>query len=251
MLKGGETLFLSQLPPEKRPPLKPNPLIKTALLYEDSDLLAVNKPSEIPCYPLKETETETVANGIVAQFPEQSKLDPHSWEAGLVQRLDNATSGVLLFARSTRIKQIMMQLNREGKIIKEYQAWVRGKVSQGGMVRKPIAHHPKSQKKMILPRDAKEAEKLKARPALTQYEVLKSGEDYSLLRVLIEKGSRHQIRLHLASLGHPVVGDPLYGEKISSKHPQLLLHAYQVHLRHPLTKKKLTITAPLPEGFKP
>ncbi len=249
-LHGGETLLLARIPPEKKLPPQPNPEIKLKVLYEDPFLIAVDKPAGLPCYPLHEKETQTVVNGILARYPEQSEIDPESWEAGLLHRLDNETSGVLLFARSGEANEKFGALNREGKILKEYRAWVEGPVTENGLIRKPIAHHPKNKKKMVIPKDEKEIKKLKARPALTQFEVIKSGKKFSLLRVGIAKGSRHQIRIHLASLGHPVAGDTLYGGKILSD-PRYLLHHYQVQLKHPFTGKVLTINAPLPKKFHP
>jgi len=252
LLKGGEILTLRDLPPEIPQTPQANPLIKLDILHQDPDYLAVDKPTGIPCHPLKREETQTMVNGLLAQFPEQAEVEPGSREAGLLQRLDNATSGVLLFARNLEAKSRYFQLNREGKILKEYQAWVQGRVSQGGVVATPIAHHPKNKKKMTLPRDENEVKKLKARPARTQFEVLQSGESYSLLRIGIARGCRHQIRLHLASLGHPVVGDELYG-KASSATPtgRLLLHAHCINFRHPFTGKLLTLASPLPSDFQP
>jgi 23S rRNA-/tRNA-specific pseudouridylate synthase len=128
---------------------------------------------------------------------------------------------------------------------------VEGVVTEPGAIRTPIAHHPKNKRKMILPQDEAEAKKFKARPALTEYEVVKTTERHSLLRVILTKGNRHQIRIHLASLGHPVVGDALYGKKTDGPERNYLLHAHRVHFRHPFTQQKLTLTAPVPGDFAP
>lgn len=255
VLRGGEKLFLNPKPFVAVSASSPNPKMKLKVLYEDPFLLAIDKPGGIPSAPLRAVEKNTVVNGILAQFPGQAEVDPSSREAGLLNRLDNGTSGILLFARSREAKRRFASMNREGKFTKVYQAWVQGRVEKNGVVRTPIAHHPKNKKKMILPQGEKEAKKLKARPAWTTYEVLKLGKNFSLLRLTLSKGSRHQIRIHLASLGHPVVGDSLYGGpglgNAFSKSPRerFLLHASQVYFRHPFLKKGILISAPLPPDF--
>ena len=251
LLRGGEILFLEQDPPKHPATLTPNPKIILPILFEDEFLFAVDKPAGIPCLPLNSDETGTVMNGVLARFPDQAVVDPNTWEGGLIHRLDNQTSGVLLFAKTSEMKQRLSRLNQEGKITKEYLAWVEGVVTQDGVIDLPIAHHPKNPRKMVVSPDEKEAKKFKARPALTQFEVLKNTPTHSLLRVGIHRGARHQIRVHLASRGHPVVGDALYGPELDPKRTRHLLHASEIFFHHPFGGKKVKIQAPAPQDFHP
>jgi 23S rRNA pseudouridine1911/1915/1917 synthase len=251
LLKGGEKLFLREIPPSELPSLSPNPQVVLPILFEDNFLFAVDKPVGLPCLPLSANERETIVHGVLARFPDQAKVDQDTWECGLIHRLDNETSGVLLFAKNPDMKQSLFQLNQEGKITKEYLAWVEGVVPQGGVIDLPIAHHPKNPRKMVVALSEKEAKKFKARPALTQYEVLKKTPTHTLLRVGIHRGARHQIRVHLASRGHPVVGDALYGSGPDSTRRRHLLHASEIFFHHPMGGKGIRIQAPPPPDFHP
>jgi 23S rRNA pseudouridine1911/1915/1917 synthase len=258
MLKGGEVLLLREIPATDLPPLKPNPALQILILFEDEFLFAVDKPAGLPCLPagkagqpLKESERDTVVQGVLGRFPNQAEVDPGAWEAGLIHRLDNETSGVLLFAKNAETKRRLSALNREGKINKEYLAWVEGVVEQDGVIDRPIAHHPKNPRKMWVATTEPEAKKLKARPALTQFQVLKKTPSHSLLRVGIHRGARHQIRVHLASRGHPVVGDSLYGSGRPSALKRHLLHASEIFFHHPYDGKKIVIRSPAPKDFHP
>ncbi len=247
-LFGGERLSISSPPEEKKFPLVPNPKLALKILYQDDFLLAVDKPAGLPCHPLKAGETATVVHGVVALDPQQLKLFPDSREVGLLHRLDNETSGVLLFARTPETKTKLMAIQRQGGLRKTYLAWVSGKLENEGKIQTPVAHHPKNAKKMQVCADEKTAKKLKARDALTYYTPIKSSLHSSLVQVEIYQGARHQIRVHLASLGHPLLGDTLYGGPPSHR---LLLHASQIDLRHPFTGKPLSLRAPSPHDFNP
>lgn len=249
VVRGGETLRFAQWPTAQRAPLQPNTEIKLPILYEDDFLLAVDKPAGLPCLPLKSDETETVINALLAQRPEQALIDPDNWEAGLIHRLDNDTTGVLLFAKTPEAKLALKHLNQTGKIEKTYQCWVHGLLQGSGKIDIPIAHHPKNKKKMMVVTEESKVEKLKARPAQTQYKAFKTKGDFTLLEVKISKGARHQIRIHLASLGHPIVGDRLYYPDDKTKPPHHLLHAYELKLIHPGTGEALVLRAMLPDNF--
>lgn len=251
VLKGGEVLWLKEEPSSVLPALSPNPNLDLPILFEDEFLFAVNKPAGLPCLPLEAGEQDTVVQGVLARFPDQAKVDPENWEGGLIHRLDNETSGALLFAKTSEVKKRLSQLNQEGKISKEYLAWVDGVVEQDGVIDLPIAHHPKNPRKMVVALTEKEAKKFKARPALTQFQVLKKTPSHSLLRVGIHRGARHQIRIHLASKGHPVVGDSLYGPEQGENLHRHLLHASEIFFHHPFGGKKIKILAPAPGDFHP
>lgn len=251
LLRGGENLFLKAIPPEKPIPLKPNPDIHLNCLYEDDHLFAIDKPAGLPCLPLGEGDRETVMNGILAKFPEQAGLDPAGWEGGMIHRLDNETSGLLLFAKTPEAKRRLSKLNHDGKIQKEYLAWVSGNPPERGVILKPIAHHPKNPRRMVVAEEPGEAKRLKARTARTQFEVLKRTPRHCLLRIGIHRGARHQIRVHLAWLGFPVVGDSLYGTDRPKGMNRHLLHASRVFFSHPVHGRKMEINSPAPQDFHP
>ncbi len=247
-LLGGEILSVASPPDEKHFILAPNLQRSLNILYQDDYLLAVDKPAGLPCHPLKAEESDTAVHAVAALDPQQLENFPDSREIGLLHRLDNETSGVLLFARTPETKTKLMAIQRQGGLRKTYLAWVAGRLEHGGKIQIPLAHHPKNKKKMRACVDEKEARKLKARDALTYYTPLKSSLHHSLVQVEIYQGARHQIRVHLASLGHPLLGDPLYGGPPSHR---LLLHASQIDLRHPHTGKLLNIHAAPPQDFRP
>src|SRR5262249_32266805 len=248
LLRGGEPISLAEPVPEKSFAVRPNPSLELDILYLDDFLFAVNKVAGLPCHPLKPQERRTVANAVVAHFPEQAKLEPKR-EAGLVHRLDNETSGVLLFARSPQALERLRALSQGAKLKKSYLAWVHGCLRGQGKIDQPIGHHPKNSKKMCVASNLAAAKRLRARPARTEYESLDAGTEASLLRVVIRSGARHQIRVHLAALGHPIFGDRLYGS--GDGLPRQLLHAWQLEFRHPWTQRSLQICAPPPENFTP
>jgi Pseudouridylate synthases, 23S RNA-specific len=228
-----------------------NPKLIPKILFKDAWLIAVDKPAGLPCHPLRTGETGTVANAMVAKFPELLGLGAAAFESGLLHRLDNETSGVLLFARSPEAWRKFSALNRGGKIDKYYLAWVADEIRERGKILVPIAHHPKRKRRMLAVDNEADARRLKARPARSEFERVKSHGIHSLVRVKIHKGNRHQIRVHMAWQGHPILGDKVYGGKVADAAPRQLLHAERVEFTHPFTGKKTIISAPLPEDMRP
>lgn len=218
--------------------LIPNPKIKLKIIHEEETFLVIDKPPFLPVYPLKPSETETVANGLVAAYPSQVKIGS-PLEAGFVHRLDNDTSGLLVAARTRDMYQKLRALWNTDAVTKEYTALVLGKTPAQGKITSPIAHHPSKKKKMTV--------SPMGRPAETQFKKIKTviigGKTCSLLTVKIKTGVRHQIRVHLASQGFPILGDKLYGEKLSPLSRQFL------HLSRILFLKK-TFVSPLPDDLK-
>lgn len=248
LLLGGESLEFSETPPMADAEIATNPDIPLNILYEDAHLLAVDKPAGLPCHPLRHDESKTLAQAVLARFPGQRLLRP-AREAGLVYRLDNDTSGVVLFARTPESLTELRQLSRSGGMSKIYLAVVEGILSQDGEIRYPIAHHPKNRKKMLAITQELEARGIPARPAETLFEPLKEVEGKTLLRVEIKVGQRHQIRAHLAALGHPIVGDVLYG---AAERPDLgrhLLHAAEIRFQHPVLGTPVVLASPTPQEF--
>ena len=244
VVHGGEEIWLSEVP-QSDPPMLANPELPLEILHEDDALFAVDKPAGIPSHPLKAKENGTLVNAVLARYPRQAQLRP-SREAGLVHRLDNETSGVLLFAKSAEALAALRSMSQAGKMRKVYLARVAGFLKGQGKIDFPIGHDPKSPKKMRATPWPDEAQACKARPALTRYRSLESSGESSLLEIEIAVGARHQIRVHLAALGHPLLGDSLYGGPKASR---IGLHALELNFEHPFSRDKITIVAPLPKDF--
>ena len=229
-------------------------LVKT--LHEDTSILVLDKPAGMPSVSLKEGEEGTIAAWILKKFPGQDQIGKNgALEAGLVHRLDNDTSGVIVAARTKAAYENLRAQFDEGCVWKEYTALVLGTPPPNGAIDSPIAHHPRKKKKMVVCASKAEAEKLKARPAHTEYEVIRQIKDYSLLKVTIATGVRHQIRAHLASIGFPIAGDRLYQNpkmraKDSSNLTRHFLHAHKLQFRHPESGCVVEFSSDLPEDLK-
>lgn len=238
-LKGGEVVEVSI--PEVKPSSLNAESIPLSILFEDDFLLAVNKPAGLVVHPAAGNWSGTLVNALLYHFETLSNIDPV--RPGIVHRLDKDTSGILLVAKQDKAHLELSRQLKEREIDKFYQALVHGKVAhQSGVIDKPVGRHPKNRKKMTVLAGGREA--------LTRYEVLERFKDYTLLVCKIETGRTHQIRVHLSSLGHPVVGDEVYGKKEKDLFAKRqLLHAWKLRLKHPVTGKLMTFEAPLPEDF--
>jgi len=196
---------------QRRPKaILPNSELPLEVLYEDGALVVVNKPGAIPCHPLKPEELATVMNAVVARYPETAIIGDKPLEGGLVHRLDNGTSGALIVARTAQAHQALRRALRRGDVARKYEALVAGKMAASLDLNEPIGHHRRSAKRMAIAGGAA-GPRLKGRPAATHVEPLRAIGAFTLVRVEPRTGSRHQIRVHLANAGHPIVGDALYG----------------------------------------
>lgn len=203
----------------------PSPWLPLSLLQESEEWLAVEKPAGLPCHPLHPWDRESVVQALLAQKPELRGIGSLR-ESGLLHRLDNETSGVLLFAKTQESWKHLRELWTQRRWEKCYWAWVEGSFSSGQTLTTPIQHHPKSKKRMqIVPDNARSH---RGQEAISHIEILEQRAEQTLVQVQIETGVRHQIRVHLASLGHPIVGDELYGAKQNAS--RMLLHASSLRL---------------------
>ena len=203
--------------------IRPNPALDIPVLYGDPILLIVNKPALLPCHPLRPDEIDTVMNGVAAKYPETALCGDKPLEGGLIHRLDNGTSGALMIARTaTAVNQLRADL-RQGKIVREYRAVVSGDIAEPVEINSAIAHHPHNRRKMV----TNQAGRSRARPAFTTVAPLGRYGDFTLVAVRPRTGCRHQIRVHLASIGHPLAGDAMYGGIASA---QLLPGRVWLHL---------------------
>jgi len=228
-------------------------------LLNDDAVFVIDKPAGMPAVSLLSDEKGTLASLILAENPAQADVGENPLEAGLVNRIDNDTSGIVVGARTKDAYEKLRKQFTEGDVIKEYEALVIGRVEKDGKIKTQIAHHPGKKNRMIACESKDVAIKNKARPAVTEYFIKerfkKAENEYTLLRVLISTGVRHQIRVHLASLGHPLSGDSLYRNLRKKAADGILknrhfLHASRIVFFHPVTLHKIDVSCPLSKELK-
>jgi len=231
------------------PTLQPDPQLAVPVLYEDAAVVVLDKPPGMPSHALRAAERGTVANFLLARYPELARVGKSHLEPGIVHRLDTDTSGILLVARSAAAYDALRQQFSARRVIKEYLAVVHGHVGAAGEVCTAIAHAPRNRRRMRVYTAAESP--ARARQATTYYTPLERLGDATLLLVRIPTGVMHQIRVHLASIGHAIVGDRLYGRaSVDARAPRQLLHAHQLAFEHPQTGMLTRITCEVPADFR-
>ena len=245
VLRGGETVDVEPVAPA---PLRAEPeAIPLDILYEDDDVVAVNKPAGMVVHAGAGCRSGTLVNALLHRFKTLSGLSGEL-RPGIVHRLDRYTSGVILVARHDAAHRRLAEQFAGRQVEKLYIALVHGAVKQEqGRIEKPIARDPVRRVRMT-------ARLGRGRTALTQYRVLKRFRRFTLLEVRIGTGRTHQIRVHMAGMGHPVVGDRLYGAPAEVEGMPALgryfLHARRIQFRKPSTGDPVTVEAPLPEELE-
>jgi len=216
------------------------------ILYEDGALIIVNKPPGLVVHPGSGNADGTLVNALLHRHPDLATLP----RAGLVHRLDKDTSGCLVIARTPGSHRRLLAAMKKREINRRYLALVWGDLIAGGQVDAPIGRHPVDRRRQVVRPDG--------RPALTHYRVRQRLAGASLLDVKLETGRTHQIRVHMAHIRHPIVGDPVYGRSgapagLSSAQRaawqtfrRQALHAAQLELAHPDSGEPIAVTAPLP-----
>ncbi len=256
-LAPGDILDCRDIPEPDDLRLQPNPDLPLKILYEDSSLLALDKPAGQPTHPLRATETDTLANALVARFPALASIgDDHLFPA-LLHRLDTQTSGLVLAAKTSPAYAALRAQFRRFTVKKHYTALVHGAVDEPGRLDASLTHQTRSPCKMAVVRNPDKIPSSDQFAALTEWTPIQTGTEFSLLDVVIFTGVTHQIRCHLAAAGHPVVGDTLYGSpalplvsglqsQVSSRH---WLHASRLIASHPATGRSLDVSCPLPPDW--
>jgi len=219
--------------------VQPQPELALPVLYEDADLAAIDKPAGLASVAQRVTDRDTVANLVAALYPETAALAGGATESGIVHRLDTATSGVLLVARTAAAHTEMRRQFAEHLVEKEYRAVVGGRVESAGTIAHPLVGKSGDPSRMVIA----DTDTPGARAAETRIRPLRSDAQSTLLEVHITTGARHQIRAHLAAVGHPIVGDSRYGGTPAAR---LMLHACEVRFSHPATRDAATIRSPTP-----
>ncbi len=222
-------------------------------VYVDDNIIVVNKPAGMPSHPLVRGESGTALDAVVERFPEVATASDDAREGGLCHRLDNDTSGLLMFARNVATYERMREAFSNGEIKRTYVALVEGNIEAPLVLERPIAHHAKNQAKMMVVGDGVRR-RGKPQKAITRVEPMwrstltlnpspaEREREIACVGVEIEGGRRHQIRVHLAHAGHPLVGDTLYGGMAVDFVPAQALHAWKMTL--PNGEK---VEAPLPD----
>lgn len=230
---------------EEAEPAVPQAELPLQVLHADEALVFVDKPAGVPSHPLRPGETGTVANAIIARFPECREASEDPREGGLCHRLDIETSGVLLAARTREAWQRMREAFSGREVDKRYLALVTGPLADEGEIDLPLRHHPRHPDRVEPAVDG-----VDARPAQSEFRVLGRAGEHSLVEVRIHTGVLHQVRAHLAAIGAPLVGDALYGGRTEPRLGRFFLHARSLEVTHPSTGARLKVTSPLPPELR-
>jgi len=234
----------------------PEPDIELRILWEDSVLVAVDKAPGMPTHPLHAGERGTVANGLVALYPEMEGVGFSPREPGILHRLDRDTSGVLLAARKDSAFEKLRVEFEQGRVVKVYYAVVHGRPEPEGVISRPVASRGRRARRVEVVRDELAARGLRGySPAETHYSTVRTSRGFSFVRLRMTTGARHQLRAHMAFLGHPVVGDPVYGRTPRASRPgqqpeRHLLHAAELRFFHPQQGKPIKIRSPIPADMR-
>ena len=244
-VRGGAVTL--EVPPAEVPyHLEPDPTIPVTVVYEDDDLLIVNKQAGLVVHPAPGHWQGTLVNALMARGDHYGGIAGVA-RPGIVHRLDRDTSGLLIVARNDAAQAGVMAQLKARRVRKTYLALAHGSVSASvGRIEAPIGRDPKDRKRMAVVPDG--------RKATTGYRVRERFKDWTLLELDLITGRTHQIRVHLAALGHPVAGDPVYGTGTSRKGPdgleRLFLHAWRLELVSPTSAKLVRVEAPLPDALE-
>ncbi len=212
------------------------------VIYEDEHLLVVNKPSDMVVHPAYGHQSGTLVNALLGYWPQAADVGGPD-RSGIVHRLDKDTSGLILVAKSETTHAALQRLFKRRQVEKSYLALVEGHPDpRQGLIDAPVGRDKRNRKRMAIVRSGREAR--------TAYRVSELFDAHSLVELQPETGRTHQIRVHLAWLGYPVVGDRVYGYRKQRllKHRQFL-HAHKLELIHPITQVPLLLSAPLPQDL--
>ena len=240
-LKVGDTVSV-ELPEAQPVDIAPKEM-PLDIVYEDEDVLVINKPKGLVVHPAAGHQDDTLVNGPL--FAKGSELSGINGELrpGIVHRIDKDTSGLLMIAKNDKAHQALAQELKEKKSLRQYVAIVHGNLpNDRGVIEAPIGRSDKDRKK--------QAVTAKGKPALTRFQVLERFGDFTLVELTLETGRTHQIRVHMAYIGHPIAGDPVYGpRKTLAGHGQFL-HAKTLGFTHPTTGELMTFSVDVPAIFQ-
>ena len=239
-VKEGDILNIDMPEPELADVLPEN--IPLDIVYEDDDLLVVNKPQGMVVHPAPGNYSGTLVNALMYHCKDNLSAINGTIRPGIVHRIDKDTSGLLVVAKNNDVHISLTAQLKEKKAVRKYYALVNGNVKENGTVNKPIGRNPSDRKKMAVVAGGREA--------VTHFNVLRNYDRYTLLECILETGRTHQIRVHMASVGHSIVGDKTYGKtKEEFKLNGQLLHAKTIGFNHPSKGIYMEFSSELPEYF--
>jgi len=247
-LLGAETLKIEISPPQE--PREVAQDIPLDIIHADTQVVVINKPAGLVVHPAAGNWDGTLLNALLHHFPELGAIP----RAGIVHRLDRLTSGLLVIARTLKAHKVLVDQLQDRSMHRGYLALTQGAMVSGGTVDTPLGRHPKDRKRQAIITQGK--------PAVTHYRLQTRYRDFTLLKIRLETGRTHQIRVHMASIRHPLVGDPVYGtrfrppagasagllEALRSFQRQAL-HARALSFEHPDDGKPVSFEAPIPDDL--
>ncbi|OKY25745.1 23S rRNA pseudouridine(1911/1915/1917) synthase RluD [Thalassotalea sp. PP2-459] len=220
------------------------------IVYEDDDILVINKPADLVVHPGAGNPDGTILNALLHHCPEVDVVP----RAGIVHRLDKDTTGLMVVAKTIEAQTRLVDALQRREITREYEAIANGVMTAGGVVDEPIGRHPSKRTHMAVT--------ISGRPSVTHYRVMEKFREHTRLRLRLETGRTHQIRVHMAHITHPLVGDPVYGgrprppknatEELRSvlrSFKRQALHAAMLSLYHPITGELMKWTADIPDDM--
>ncbi len=240
VVRVGDLIQISEIPFVEMD-IKPESL-DLNIVYEDDEVLVVDKPSGMVVHPAPGNYEHTLVNGLLYHI-NQLSTGSHPFRPGIVHRIDKDTSGLLMVAKNDEAHRILAEELKQKVTKREYIALVAGRINNTtGKIDAPIGRDFKDRKKMKVSDVGK--------IAVTHFSVLERFEDATLVKCILETGRTHQIRVHMAFIGHPVIGDPVYSKKGSDSDFGQYLHAAVLGFTHPVTKAYMEFISPLPKDFE-
>lgn len=213
------------------------------IIYEDKDIIVINKARGMVVHPADGNYTGTLVNALLFHCKDLSDINGVK-RPGIVHRIDKDTTGLLVVAKNNIAHNALAEQIKEHKVSRIYCALAEGSFQENaGTVNAPIGRHPVDRKKMAV-------NTKNGKSAVTHFTVIQRYRDTTLVKCQLETGRTHQIRVHMAYIGHPIVGDPVYGRRNPRGMKGQALHAGELTLRHPVTGEEMTFTAPLPDDFQ-
>jgi 23S rRNA pseudouridine1911/1915/1917 synthase len=240
IVRSGDYIELTEPPPEK---IDNEPeSIDLDILFEDDDLIVLNKAAGLVVHPGAGHKQHTLVNALLHHCPTLSGIGGKE-RPGIVHRLDKETSGCLVVAKNDAAHRGLSAQFAARTVEKVYLALVSGKLRRSsGVIEEKIGRHPVHRQRMSVASS-------RGRAAKTEYRVLRPGEKFSLVECHLHTGRTHQVRVHLHHLGHPVLGDKIYGPRMAKDFPRQMLHAWKLGFEHPRIRRWKNFEAPLPKDF--
>lgn len=232
--------------------LKSDKSIPLKIIYEDGDVVVINKQPDISVHPSINEPGGTLVNALIARYPGLRGIGEDPLRPGIIHRLDKDTSGILVVAKNQKTFDFLKKEWQSGRVIKKYFALVWGRFDKtNGEIKSELARSTKDfRKRMIVRPEKNKSKKITGKLAITEYKVIKKYQNFSLIEVYPKTGRTHQIRIHMASIGHPIVGDEVYGAKkeLPGGLKRQFLHAN--YLSFSLFNKKMAFEADIPEDLE-